>query len=78
MLDIEPAEPWLGSWRKVASAWVMVLIVVAAFAGFQALASLRQAPQPVARVVIPQHDPICPDSQCRGEPSPFEHFHAIW
>jgi hypothetical protein len=62
-------------WRGVASAWAMALLFFVAFAGIQAAASLRTPVHP-AGVVIPHHNERCPDAQCRGASSPFEHFSA--
>jgi hypothetical protein len=50
-------------WRGVASAWVLVGLIVLAFAGLDA-AALLNSPQtpsmdPLAGAVIPRHDPVC-------------------
>ena len=67
-----------GLWRGVAAAWVMTLLVFAAFAGVQAVASLRPAAAPgrLAGAMIPHHNELCPDGQCRDGSSPFAHFGA--
>lgn len=68
-------EQYVSLWRGVAAAWAMALLVFVAFAGIQAAASLRTPVHP-AGVVIPHHNERCPDGQCRGVSSPFEHFAA--
>src|SRR5215472_4482998 len=55
-----PSEQFPVNWRVVASAWLVVVLLVALFAGTQALASHRAAaPRHVqlSGVVIPRHDP---------------------
>jgi hypothetical protein len=46
-------------WRGIASAWAIVLLILALFAGFDVLASLRPAPAHAVGIMIPRHDPAC-------------------
>jgi hypothetical protein len=65
--------------RGVVSAWAVAVFVVVVFFGFQALAGLHKAPPcavQLAGAVIPRHDPICSDGQCRAPPGPFDGFDA--
>lgn len=59
-------------WRPVVSAWAVALLVFAAFAGLQSPMASRPAaarPADLAGVIIPTHDPLCSDGQCRDGPS---------
>lgn len=50
------------SWRGVASAWVLLGLIVLAFVGLDAAALLGPAGQsanPLTGAIIPQHDPVC-------------------
>jgi hypothetical protein len=53
-----------GSWRAIAAAWALVVLLVILSAGTEAFAA-RHAPAPghayVAGAVIPRHDPACAD-----------------
>lgn len=58
------------SWDALASAWVLVLVLMVLLAGVGALACLRNASQPdrpPAGAVIPQHDP-CSGPGLRSAP----------
>ena len=46
-------------WRGIASAWAIVLLILALFAGFDVLASLRPEPAHAVGITIPRHDPAC-------------------
>lgn len=49
-----------GSWRAVASAWVLVIVFLLVLAGAGALTALyggSQSDRPLAGAVIPHHDP---------------------
>jgi hypothetical protein len=55
--NIASSERWVGGWRAVAAAWVVVIALVALFAAAEALAS-RPDPAPrLAGAEIPRHDP---------------------
>jgi hypothetical protein len=61
-----------GSWRAVAAAWALVVLLVVLSAGAEAFAA-RHATTPgrvhVAGAVIPRHDPACaeiPTGACPG------------
>jgi hypothetical protein len=69
----------ISSLRGIVSAWAVAIFVVVAFFGFQALAALHHAPPHTVHLVgavIPRHDPICSDGQCRAAPGPFDGFDA--
>jgi hypothetical protein len=79
MHKTENIEQDTSPWRGVVSAWAVAIFVVVVFAGFQALAALHHTPPHpphLAGAVIPRHDPICSDGQCRAPPGPFDGFDA--
>lgn len=72
--DAEPddTERLSGSWRAVAAAWGLVVLLLVLFAGAEALAA-RHVAAPrhtdLAGAVIPRHDPACdgvPSGACPG------------
>ena len=59
-LERDGIERQVVSWRTLASAWALVLVLMVLFAGGSALACLHGRPhpdRPLAGAVIPQHDP---------------------
>jgi hypothetical protein len=49
-------------WRSIASAWVLVGLIVLGFAGLDAAALLGPAGRsadPLTGAIIPRHDPVC-------------------
>jgi hypothetical protein len=53
-----------GSWRVVASAWLVAILFVVLFAGVQVLAgrhSVSPREPTLAGAVIPRHDPASPE-----------------
>jgi hypothetical protein len=66
------AESSLGDWRIVAAAWLVAIIILALFAGVQALAARSNAsPREtgLAGAVIPRHDPgsLGPDEMAASD-----------
>jgi hypothetical protein len=95
MVDIMKREPQpdgtdrlSGSWRAVAAAWAVVVLLVVLSAGAEAFAARHvAAPQHTALTgaVIPRHDPACegiPSGECPGFSSALavmEHYgYALW